>query len=157
MMSLTQEAPAAMITVQTLLKGEIEVDESQLITFVTPLLGFPHLKRFLIYQTQAGPTYWLQAVDDPKIGFCLLAPFQAGLDPDLELAGEDVADLGASDGTDLDVYNVVVLDANPDQRRANLRAPILVGRVSRLAKQVVLSDQRLPIRFYLRDLKPTGR
>ena len=43
MTSLTQEATAAMITVQTLLKGAIEVDENQLVTFVTPLLGFPLL------------------------------------------------------------------------------------------------------------------
>jgi flagellar assembly factor FliW len=157
MTSLTQEAPAAMITVQTLFKGAVEVEEHQLISFVTPLLGFPHLKRFLIYQTQLGPTYWLQAVDDPKIGFCLLAPFQAGLDPDLELSGDDVADIGAHSPADLDVYNVVVLDANPDQRRANLRAPILVCRSTNLAKQVVLSDTRLPIRFYLRDLKDAGR
>lgn len=157
MTSLTQEATAAMITVQTLLKGAIEVDENQLVTFVTPLLGFPLLKRFLIYQTQVGPTYWLQAVDDPKIGFCLLAPFQAGLDPDMEISMEDVSDIGAHSTADVDVYNVVVLDVNPDQRRANLRAPILVCRSSNLAKQVVLNDTRLPIRFYLRDLKPAGR
>lgn len=157
MLSTLKELTVATLTVQTLLKGPVEVTEDQLTTFVTPLLGFPQLKRWLFYQTQSGPSYWIQSVDDPKVGFCVLAPFQAGLDPDIELNGEDVADIGAKDASDIDVYTMVVLDKDPAQRRTNLRAPILVCRASRMAKQVVLQDTRLPIKFFLRDLKPIGR
>lgn len=153
----TKESPVATVTVNTLLKGAIEVPEDQLITFVSPLLGFEKLKRFLVYQTQEGPTYWLQSLEQGDAAFCLLAPFRAGLDPELEIAGADVADLGAKDAADLDVYTMVVLDKDPAQRRTNLRAPILVCRATRLAKQVVLQDQRLPIKFFLRDLKTAGR
>jgi len=157
MLSTLKESTVATLTVQTLLKGPVEVAEDQLTTFVTPLLGFPQLKRWLFYQTQSGPSYWIQSVDDPKVSFCVLAPFQAGLDPDIELMGEDVADIGAKDASDIDVYTVVVLDPDPAQRRTNLRAPILVCRTTRMAKQVVLQDTRLPIKFFLRDLKPIGR
>ncbi len=156
MLSTLKEPTVATLTVETLLKGAVEVSEDQLTTFVTPLLGFPHLKRWLFYQTQSGPSYWIQSVEDPKIGFCLLAPFQAGLDPDIELNGEDVADIGAKDVSDIDIYTIVVLDNDPAQRRTNLRAPILVCRTTRLAKQVILQDTRLPIKFYLRDPKPLG-
>lgn len=48
------------------------------------------------------------------------------------------------------------LITDPTQRRTNLRAPILVGRPTGLAKQVVWSDARLPIRFFLRDLTTHG-
>jgi flagellar assembly factor FliW len=157
MLSTLKEPTVATLTVQTLLKGPVEVTEDQLTTFVTPLLGFPQLKRWLFYQTQTGPSYWIQSVEDPKIGFCVIAPFRAGLDPDIELTGEDVADIGAKDVSDIDVFTVVVLDADPAQRRTNLRAPILVCRTTRMAKQVVLQDTRLPIKFFLRDLKPLGR
>ncbi len=157
MLSTLKEPTVATLTIQTLLKGPVAVAEDQLTTFVTPLLGFPKLKRWLFYQTQVGPTYWIQSVEDPKVGFCLLAPFQAGLDPDIELGAEDVGDIGAKDVSDIDVFTMVVLDKDPAQRRTNLRAPILVCRTTRLAKQVVLQDTRLPIRFFLRDLKPKGR
>jgi len=157
MLSTLKEPTVATLTVQTLLKGPVEVAEDQLTTFVTPLLGFPQLKRWLFYQTQAGPTYWIQSVEDPKVGFCVLAPFQAGLDPDIELGSEDVGDIGAKDVSDIDVFTMVVLDKDPSQRRTNLRAPILVCRNTRMAKQVVLQDTRLPIKFFLRDLKPIGR
>lgn len=157
MLSTLKEPTVATLTVQTLLKGPVEVNEDQLTTFVTPLLGFPQLKRWLFYQTVTGPSYWIQSVEDPKVGFCVIAPFQAGLDPDIELSSEDVADIGAKDPSDIDVFTMVVLDKDPAQRRTNLRAPILVCRTTRKAKQVVLQDTRLPIKFYLRDLKPTGR
>ncbi len=147
----------ATLTVQPLLKGPVEVAEENLTTFVTPLLGFPQLKRWLFDQTQSGPSYWIQSVDDPKVGFCVLAPFQAGLDPDMELGRDDVADIGAKDASDIDVFTMVVLDKDPAQRRTNLRAPILVCRSTRLAKQVVLQDTRLPIRFFLRDLQTKAR
>lgn len=155
MITSEKEPAVATLTVNTLIKGPVEVNDDQLIIFNTPLLGFPGtLKRWLIYQTQAGASYWLQSVEDEKVGFCLLAPFQAGLDPDIELSTEDVADIGAKDASDIDLYTMVVLDPNPKQHRTNLRAPILVCRATRQAKQVVLNDTRLPIKFYLRDLKP---
>ncbi len=153
MLAMTKELTAAMIRVKTLHKGEVEVPEDQLITFVKPLLGFEKLKRFLIYQTKTGPLYWMQSVEDEKAAFCLLAPFLAGLDPDLEILPSDVIDISAGGSGDIDVYTVMVLDKDPAQIRTNLRAPILVGRTSGKAKQVVLDDLKLPIRFFLKDMR----
>jgi flagellar assembly factor FliW len=151
----SEKAPIVVnLTINTLIKGPVDVSEDQLVHFITPLLGFPaKLKRWLIYQTQSGPSYWLQSVEDEKIGFCILAPFQAGLDPEIELSADDVRDIGAKDANDIDVYTMVVLDKDPQQSRTNLRAPLLICRETRLAKQVVLNDARLPIKFFLRDLQ----
>lgn len=151
-MTLKEELAVPTIAVKTLFKGEVLVPEEELVTFAAPLLGFEHLRRFHLYQTDAGPLYWMQAVEDEKVSFCLLAPFQAGLDPDFEITGEDVADIGAQGADDIQVFTMVVLDQDPKQTRTNLRAPILIGSRSRAAKQVVFQDARLPLRFYLRDL-----
>ena len=146
-------AAVATMRVKTLLKGEVEVPLDHLITFTGPLLGFEQHRRFIIYQTKDGPLYWLQSVDAENVSFCLLAPFQAGLDPELEITAQDAKDIDAGGSGDIDVYTVVVLDRDPAQIRTNLRAPILVGRTSGKAKQVVLEDQRLPIRFHLGQLR----
>jgi flagellar assembly factor FliW len=147
-------APAARPTihVKTLHRGVVEVPEQDLVTFVSPLLGFERLSRFLIYQTQPGPLVWLQSVEDPAAGFCLLDPFAAGLDPDMEISAADIADIGAASASEVTVYTVMVLDKDPAQIRTNLRAPILVGKLTQKAKQVVLADQSLPVRFHMRDL-----
>lgn len=149
-------APVAspIVRVQTLHRGVVEVPEQDLTTFVSPLLGFEHLRRFLVYQTQPGPMVWLQSVEDPAAAFCLLDPFAAGLDPDMEIDAHDVAEIGAANADQVTVYTMLVLDKDPAQIRTNLRAPILLCSLTQRAKQVVLNDQRLPIRFHLRDAKP---
>lgn len=158
-MSLVEEHPMPTITIKTLFKGEVQVSEEELITFTSPLLGFDHLRRFYIYQTSPGSLFWMQSIEDESISFCVLAPFQAGLDPNFEITGEDIADIGARSTDDVLVLTVVVLDQDPSKSRTNLRAPLLVGKSSRLAKQVILQDQSLPLRFPLRDvhsLKASG-
>lgn len=152
-----KEPSLSTLTIRTLQKGRIEVAADQLTTLVTPLLGFPTLKRWVIHQTERGPLHWMQSVDDPRTAFRLLAPFQAGLDPDIEVGSDAVSDLGAQDASDIDVFTMVVLDRDPAKHRTNLRAPILVCRTTALAKQVVLHDARLPVRFFLHHLQNLGR
>jgi flagellar assembly factor FliW len=152
MLAMLERPSSPKIRVPTLLKGVVEVSEDNLITFISPLFGFEELKRFLVYQTQPGAMYWLQSVDQEKASFCLLAPFAAGIDPDMAISPDDVKDIGASGANDIDVYTVVVLDADPAQVRTNLRAPILVSRTTNRAKQIVLNDPALPIKYYLREL-----
>jgi flagellar assembly factor FliW len=151
------ERTATMIKVDTLLNGVIEVPESRILTFVAPLLGFFELRKYVIYQTQAGPLSWLQSVENRQVAFCVLNPFAAGLDPDMAISPDDVSDIGTVGAADIDVYTIVVLDKDPANVRTNLRAPILVGRGSNKAKQVVLNDPKLPIKLMLRDLLPQQR
>jgi flagellar assembly factor FliW len=126
------------------------------VRFVTPLLGFPKLERYRLSQPKAGPMWWLESLQQADVNFCLLAPFAAGLDPDLQVAPDDITDVGAASVAEVEVYTMVVLDKDPSQMRTNLRAPVLVCRRTGLAKQVVLPDVRLPIRFFLRDI-PAAR
>ena len=155
MTMLTDAGPAtaAAVSVSTLLKGEIEVPAEQVVRFVSPLFGFDRHTTFAIYQTRPGPLYWLQSTEDVKVSFCILAPFAAGLDPAMDIGPADATDIGARSERDIDVYTTVVLDDDPNRIRTNLRAPILVCRRTGLAKQIILNDARLPVRFHLADLR----
>ena len=154
--TFTETSPMSVsdtVVVQTQFKGPLEVPTDKILRFTTPLLGFDHLERFLLYQTQEGPLFWLQAVDDLKVSFCLLAPFQTGMEVDMEISSMDAIDIGARDVSEIEVFTVMVLDKDPAQIRTNLRAPLLICTRTGLAKQLVLSNANLPIQFHLRDLK----
>lgn len=151
-MSPTIVSEEQTVQIDTLVKGTIDVPEQQIIHFTQALIGFEQHQRFVLLQTDKGPLYWLQAVDNAKVAFAVLAPFQAGLDPDMPLTNRDVDDIGASGLDDIDVYTLLVLDQDPSQIRTNLRAPILIGRSSNKAKQTVLDAPHLPVQFFLRDL-----
>ena len=147
----------ALITVQTQITGPRQVPAASVFRFVSPLLGFDHLERFITFQTQEGPLHWLQSVDDPQVSFCLLAPFAAGIDVDMEISAADAVDIGSIQEDEIEVYTVLVLEKDPSKIRTNLRAPILVCRRTGLAKQLVLSNAKLPIQFHLADLKIKAR
>lgn len=146
-----------LITVHTQVTGPRQVPAASVFRFISPLLGFDHLERFITFQTQEGPLYWLQSVEEPQISFCLLAPFEAGIDVDMEISAADAVDIGSIQEDEIEVYTVLVLEKDPAKIRTNLRAPILVCRRTGLAKQLVLSNPKLPIQFHLADLKITAR
>lgn len=138
------------ISVSTLIKGTVEVDRDHVIHFSKPLIGYDVTGGFVLLQTQEGPLYWLQSIEDVNLCFCLLAPFQIGLDPDMPVGQQELELIDASGVDDVDVYTVVILDEDPDRIRTNLRAPVLVSRSSNKAVQVILDNQDLPIQFFLK-------
>ena len=163
MLAMSSESPAApsasdaaslggTVPVETSIVGLRDIPLSDILRFTTPVLGFENLEHFALFQTQDGPLWWLQSVERKEVAFCLLEPFRAGLNPDMEISGEDAADIGAVMPVEITVMTVLVLEKDPSKIRTNLRAPILINRRASLAKQTVLADQRLPIRFHLKDL-----
>ena len=60
----------------TRLFGEIEIDESKIITFEDGIIGFPDMKKFtLIFdeEKEGRPSIsWLQSMDEPEIAFPVL-------------------------------------------------------------------------------------
>ena len=138
--------------ITTVFGDQIDISDSKITTFITPLIGFDHLRQFIFFQKQDGPLSWMQSLDDPQVAFCVLAPFAAGIDPDIAIAGDDVNDIKAAGTDDIDVFTLVVLDEDRSKIRTNLRAPILVGKTSRLAKQIIVDDPKLPLQFPLGSL-----
>ncbi len=155
MQAVLKEPTVANVSVNTLAQGTISVPETDLITFAQPLVGFDHLKRFVLLPSSThskGPLWWLQSVEEVQVTFCLLDVFATGLDPDFELAPADIKDLGAADAAELAVYTMVVLDHDPAKIRTNLRAPILLCRATGKAKQVVFTDSALPIQCFFSEI-----
>ena len=163
MLAMSSESPVATsasdaasvvgsVPVDTAVAGLREIPLSDILRFVSPVLGFENLENFAIFKTQDGPMWWLQSLDRKEIAFCLLEPFAAGIQADMEISGEEAADIGATSPSEITVMTVLVLERDPSKIRTNLRAPILINRRTGLAKQTVLSDTRLPIRYHLKDL-----
>ncbi|TVR47982.1 MAG: hypothetical protein EA402_00825 [Planctomycetota bacterium] len=138
------------VSVETLMRGTIEVAEEQIITFVSPLLGFEDQQRFLIYQTKPGPLFWLQSCSNKDVSFAVLMPFAVGLDPDYDLSPAELDILGTSDVAAITVYTMVTLCDDPQQTTTNLRAPILVA--GNKAVQLIYDNEALDLRFPLASL-----
>ena len=138
--------------VETFNAGVLQVQPENLVELVEPLPGLGSDREFLVYRTVAGPLSWWQSTTRKDLALCCIEPFAAGLDPEITIEPAHAEAVGASGPEDILVFTIVVLEQDATQTRTNLRAPILLGKHSRKALQVVLDDARLPVKGYLSEL-----
>jgi flagellar assembly factor FliW len=126
-----------MQTVEPVELKTVPVGNENIIHMPLGLLGFENIKKYvLLSEPDDAPFHWLQVLDDPKLAFLVLSPFEIVPDyaPDI---GEDVVNfLKLNAPEDALVYNIVTI--HPDGRATmNLKGPIILNRFTLVAKQVV--------------------
>lgn len=127
--------------------GEINYTDTDVTTLCAPLLGFPDLNDFLlIANDKSYPFLWFQSVQDKDICFILVEPEL--FDPEYapKLNKREFKILGADDEKMLKVFAIVVVPDQPKNSTMNLRAPLIVNVEKKLAKQVILEDDKWQIK-----------
>lgn len=129
-------------TIRTSRFGEIQVDASQVLTFVEPILGFEELQRYVILDhTDDSPFKWLQSADDPDLAFVVTNPKLFGIDYEFTLPEEAVQALAIDTVDDLLVLTIVnIPQSNPAEMTTNLLGPLLINHEQKKALQLVLND-----------------
>lgn len=129
--------------------GPIEVDPENIITLTQPILGFQEYRRFVLLPGPSECLKWLQSTDSGELAFILLDPRALLPDYRVDLGATELAELAANGAADLEVYTLVVVPADPQQTRTNLKAPILINPKRHLGKQTILDHSTYPVRYYL--------
>lgn len=137
--------------------GEVGVDENRIIHMQGGILGFEHLKNYVILVHNEGtPFLWFQSVDDGTIAFVVINPQLIKADYEPLINDAEVGRLEIGDARDVVLMAIVTIRSIPFMVTANLRAPIVINAKQRLAAQVVLDDQELPIQYDITDKKQTA-
>ncbi|PLX68192.1 MAG: flagellar assembly protein FliW [Denitrovibrio sp.] len=127
--------------------GEIEFAETDIITLSAPVLGFPDLSDFiLISNDKSYPFLWFQSVQDVNICFILVEPdiFFPYYKPTLNK--RELKILGAEGEKDIKLFGIVVVPDQPKNATVNLRAPLALNMEKKLAKQIILEDDKWQIK-----------
>ena len=134
--------------------GELELEESEIITFPQGILGFEAVKRYILLgDTQ--PFGFLQAVDDPDLTFVVIDPRAIVQDYRAEVPGAEVEEIGIKEQDETVALAIVTIPDDPQKMTANLQAPILINCSNRQAKQLVLGDGGYDLRHPV--LAPVGQ
>ncbi len=137
--------------VQTTRFGEIEVDDSRVITFDKGLLGFPAYTRYVLLQlSEESFFYWLQSVDIPDLAFVVTDPRSFVSSYRVPFKQEDMDELGLASLDDAEVF--VIVNRHDGMLTGNLQGPLVVNVISRTGQQLVLSDKRFTTRVPLVEL-----
>jgi flagellar assembly factor FliW len=127
--------------------GRFEYADDDIITFVSPLLGFNHLMDFLFISSEdLLPFSYLQSVQDPNVTF-ILAEIKAFF-PDYtpKFHKRDYKVLQIEDEAELSIFGLVVVKDDPRTATVNLKAPVVINSKKKLAKQIILDDDNYKVK-----------
>ena len=137
---------------KTRLFGEIKVKEEEVINFIKPILGFDDCKQYILVEKESiFPTFWLQSVNNSGLAFPVISPFSVNEDYSIKLQTHDLDDIRLKNINDVLVLTLMVVPQVLSSIRTNLRAPIIYNPVNKVAKQLVLYDDKYPVHYYIMD------
>ena len=133
--------------INTVRFGQIDVDESKLITFEDGIPGLEEYKKYALLQFEESyPIIWLQSVDEGGICLPVLDTFVVINDYVFDIEDSDVKELELKGPEDLHVVSVLVIPDEIKGMTANLAAPIIINTVLGKAKQIVLGGSTYNVR-----------
>lgn len=138
---------------------ELEFDDNLIIKMPQGLLGFSDSKRFCILELdyKDSPFKWLHDIDDTTIALLITDPYQFFPDYHPEIQEQHVRDLNVGNvEEDLMLFTIVKVTKGGQEAYTNLRAPVIVNAKTKVARQVILEDDRYAVKTALfRDVETT--
>lgn len=131
------------LKLETLLMGEVEIDEKDILFFTRGLPGFPGYHRWVLAGEDGETIRWLLSVDCGQIALPVTSP--GLIDPayNPKVPADVLEDFETGDAAGLTQLVILNLPKDtPWRGTANLLAPILLNPASRRGRQIVLADDR---------------
>ena len=141
--------------------GELSFDPSKVITFPRGVPGFETCTRWALFHETNEQGEWLsgvvvhlQSLDDGGVSLPLTDPSLFGLNYELQLSNEDVAELKLVDPKDVMVLATLSSRAGSEQGAegatkeevfANIAAPIIIGTQSCIGIQKILDGKQAKV------------
>ena len=117
------------------------------------MLGFPHIKRYCIFQHKKdSPLFWFQAVDEPSHAFVITNPwlFKPDYHVEVKAAGEEMGWDREGEDIGLEVYVVVTIPrGKPEEMTANLVGPLVINPEAGEAIQIILTQEEYTHKYPL--------
>lgn len=147
------------MNITTKLFGEIEVDESKLISFANGIIGFPDLKDFLlIHDSESeGGIKWMQSIQEPAFAMPVIDPLAVMTTYNPQVEDEFIKPLGIKDEADMLVLVTITVPKNIEDMTVNLRAPIIIAGGSRKACQIIVDQDEYLVKFPIYDILKSAK
>ncbi len=129
--------------------GTIEVDERQKIHFPFGILGFEHLKWYVLLDASQAPFYWLQSLDDPEVAFVLIDPLVFRPDYRLEVSHEELKEIQIHEDEDILLFSIVTIPENQELMSANLQGPVIINRSAKLGRQSISLGSQWKVKHFI--------
>ncbi len=128
--------------------GELTVEEQDVLTFNEGMLGFEKLTKFFVVDPGDNTLImWLQSLEDTSIAFPIIEPQIFHNDYSVKLLPSELRSLELESVSNASVYTILTIPSDVTQMSANLKAPIVINPMNGSARQIVLQDNKLSVRY----------
>lgn len=136
--------------VKTKYFGEIDLDESKVVTFGQGMMGFEDFKKYAILydieKERANTISWLQSLEKPELAFPVINPFlvDEGYNPTVN--DEYLEEIGEFQEGDLVVLLTVTVPENIEEITANFKAPVIINAATGKGCQVIAENREYRVK-----------
>ena len=120
--------------------GELEIEESKVITIPDGMVGFTERRFTILHPENGGPFCWLQALDNPDLAFVVVDPVRFVPGYEVKLMREECERLRIEPGDEPVLLCVVTMNNDPRKITVNLQGPIVINSRCMVALQMVLEN-----------------
>lgn len=119
--------------------GEVEVDDSKVITVLGGIIGFENYYRFTILDFLKDSQFkWLQSLNEPSLAFVVCDPWFFFKDYNFEVSDEDQNELEIEKVDDIIALAIVTIPTEITKTTLNLVSPLIINMKKMIGKQIVL-------------------
>jgi len=129
-----------MITIPSIVFGDIEIDENLIYQFEKGIPGIRNVQRFVILDMEDNASFkWLQACDDPYLTMMMVDPSIIDDTYQVSLDDSQMKELQLEDPADAFYMAFVVIPESPQDMTANLLAPVVFNFKKLRGMQVMVN------------------
>ena len=141
------------MTLKTKHFGQVDIDESKVISFEQGIPGFPQLKKFSLMAQQDssnnGMFYYLQSVEDGNTAFLVVDMLKCYPDYNPLVEASEISSLGNYNPDTFRFYNIAVVPENVKDATVNLKAPVVINTSNKVGKQVVCTNDEYTVSHFM--------
>lgn len=143
------------LKVNTTRFGELQVNSEDIVSFSEGLLGFEKLTKFFVVDPgDSTLILWLQSIEDESIAFPIIEPKIFKPDYVAKLLPADMNSVQIESVTEAKIYSILTIPSDITTMSANLKAPIVINNEKKIARQIVLQDNKLTVKYEMyKELK----
>jgi flagellar assembly factor FliW len=133
--------------IQTKYLGEMDIDNSQIISFTAGIPGFKEEKEFVLMEIPGNAGFQiLQSVKSPETAFIVTNPHQVYPEYTFELDHHVQETLQIRRKEEVVVLTIVTIKTPFQESTLNLKAPLIINPVSKRGKQYIINADHYPTR-----------
>lgn len=136
------------VNINTSRFGELQVNKEDILDFPDGLLGFENLKNFFIVDPgDSTLILWLQSTEKESVAFPIIEPKIFNPEYIAKLVPTDLQSIELESTSHAKIYTILTIPTDISKMSANLKAPIVINNAKKLARQIVLQNSKLNVKF----------